>query len=105
MPSRKYKEYESAAEWHLRPRPTEPINYPIEIKCLFFLQTRRAPDLTNLLEAVDDVLTHAGIIEDDNANIVVSHDGSRCYYDKFRPRTEITIYRLPGPEQLKISEE
>ena len=45
----------------------------------------------NLLQAVDDILVEAGILEDDNYCIVAGHDGSRVYYDKQNPRTEIGI--------------
>ena len=50
--------------------------------------------MTNLLEAVDDILVHTGIIADDHYGIVTSHDGSRCYWDKDNHRTEIIITRL-----------
>jgi Holliday junction resolvase RusA-like endonuclease len=53
--------------------------------------THRKCDLTNLLEAIDDVLVKAGVIEDDNYTIIASHDGSRVHYDKENPRTEIII--------------
>lgn len=102
MPSKKYKEYEQAAAWFLVPRPPRPIECSLNIKCLFFLQTRRQTDLTNLLEAVDDLLVHVGIIKDDHYGIVTSHDGSRCYWDKDNPRTEITITKLPADEQLDL---
>jgi Holliday junction resolvase RusA-like endonuclease len=55
------------------------------------MPTRRKVDLTNLLEAIDDVMVKAGLLADDNADIVQSHDGSRVLYDKDRPRTEIYI--------------
>ena len=55
------------------------------------MPTRRRVDLVNLLEATDDVLVHYGVLEDDNSNIIVSHDGSRVFYDKENPRTEIYI--------------
>ena len=60
------------------------------------MKTRHAVDLTNLLEAVDDVLVKYGVLEDDNSRIIVSHDGSRVLYDKQRPRTEVTIRFLDG---------
>lgn len=94
MPSKKYKEYEASAAHFLLPRPPRPIECSLNIKCLFYLPTRRRTDLTNLLEAVDDLLVHAGIIADDHYGIVTAHDGSRCLYDKDNPRTEITITRL-----------
>lgn len=55
------------------------------------MQTHRRVDLNNLLEAATDTLVSAGILEDDNSRIVVSHDGSRVYYDKENPRTVIEI--------------
>ena len=94
MPSKKYKQYEASAVRYLLPRPPRPIACSLNIKCLFYLPTRRRTDLTNLLEAVDDLLVHAGIIADDHYGIVTGHDGSRCLYDKDNPRTEITITRL-----------
>ena len=48
-------------------------------------------DLTNLLEAVDDVLVKARVLLDDHCGIIVSHDGSRVLYDKENPRTEVSI--------------
>lgn len=99
MPSKKYKQYEREAVWFLKPRPPRPIECRVNIKCLFYLPTRRRTDLTNLLEAVDDLLVHAGIIADDNYGIVEAHDGSRCFVDKDNPRTEITITRINDPAQ------
>ena len=58
------------------------------------MPTRRRTDLNNLLEAVTDLLVHAGILADDHYGIVASHDGSRCFVDKDNPRTVITITRI-----------
>lgn len=88
-PSEQYKQYEKDAQWFIRERPR--IDYPVNVKCVFYMPTRRRVDLTNLMEAADDVLVHAGVIADDHSGIVVSHDGSRVDYDKERPRTEIEI--------------
>lgn len=90
MPSKKYKEYEAAAQWYI-PIRKEPIDYPVEVKCLFYMDTRRKCDLTNMLEAIDDIMVKAGLIADDNYTIIVSHDGSRVLYDKEHPRTEVFI--------------
>lgn len=88
-PSEQYTQYEKDAQWFIRERPR--IDYPVNVKCVFYMPTRRRVDLTNLLEAADDVLVHAGVIADDHSGIVVSHDGSRVLYDKEKPRTEIEI--------------
>jgi Holliday junction resolvase RusA-like endonuclease len=55
------------------------------------MPTRHRVDLVNLLEATCDILVDAGILADDNSNIVAAHDGSRVEYDKYNPRVEITI--------------
>lgn len=89
LPSKQYEEYQEAAAWHCRGGDT--ITDPVEVKCLFFMPTRRKVDLTNLLEAIDDILVYAGTLADDNSNIIVSHDGSRVLYDKDNPRTEVYI--------------
>lgn len=67
------------------------INQPVNLKCVYYMQTRRRVDLLNLLEATCDILVDAGVLEDDNCKIVVSHDGSRVLYDKSNPRVEIEI--------------
>lgn len=89
MPSKKYKEYEEAAMWFI-PKNKQ-INTPVNVKCLFYMSNRRKCDLTNLLEAVDDVLVKAGLLADDDYTIIQSHDGSRVYIDKENPRTEIYV--------------
>lgn len=90
-PSKQYKAYEKSALWFLRKRPEKPLEGPLNIKALFYMPTRRKTDLTNLLEAIDDILVEAEIIADDNYGVIAAHDGSRCYYDKENPRTEIYI--------------
>lgn len=89
MPSEQYKRYERDAMWFI-PRG-KCINTPVNVKCLFYMPTRRKCDLTNLLEAVDDILVQAGLLADDNYTVIESHDGSRVYYDKDNPRTEVYI--------------
>jgi len=89
VPSKKYKEYEAAARWFLPKIPT--ITTAVNVKCLFYMPTHRKCDLTNMLEAVDDILVGASVLQDDNFTIVQSHDGSRVLYDKEHPRTEVYI--------------
>ena len=74
----------------------ESLQYPLNIKCLFYMPTHRRVDLVNLLEAIDDVLVHYKLIVDDSAAYVGGHDGSRVLYDKENPRTEIYITTLDG---------
>ena len=90
LPSKQFRSYQEEAGWFI-PRKGGKISEPLEVKCLFYLPTRRKADLTNLLEAIDDMLVHYEVIEDDNYRIIVSHDGSRAFYDKENPRTEVYI--------------
>ena len=86
IPSEAYKKYEEEAMWYLKPLG---VDYPMNVRCLFYMPTHRRVDLTNLLEAIDDVMVKAGTLKDDNCEIVAGHDGSRVYVDKEYPRTEI----------------
>lgn len=85
-----YTAYEKSAGYFL-PRRGAHIARPCEVTALFYMKTRRRVDLTNLLEALDDLLVNYGVLDDDNSSIIVSHDGSRVYYDKAHPRTEVTV--------------
>ena len=89
MPSAAYKDYEREAALFI-PRGIT-IDTPVNVKCLFYMPTRRKCDLTNLLEAIDDVMVKAGLLADDDYTIIESHDGSRVFIDKDRPRTEVFI--------------
>lgn len=100
LPSKKYKEYEYAAG-HFLKAGTDARQYPVNVKCLFYMPTRRRVDLTNLLEAIDDILTRYGVVPDDNSNFIAGHDGSRVLYDHDNPRTEITITELKEGEDAQ----
>jgi Holliday junction resolvase RusA-like endonuclease len=94
MPSQKYKDYEAAALWFIPKVST--IDCAVNVKCLFYMPTLRRVDLTNLLEAIDDILVKARLLDDDNFTVIESHDGSRVLYDKERPRTEVYITPAAG---------
>lgn len=98
MPSAAYKDYEREAALFI-PRGIT-IDTPVNVQCRFFMPTRRKCDLTNLLEAIDDVLVKTGLLADDDYSIVESHDGSRVFYDKDAPRTEVII--TPAAIQFNI---
>ena len=90
-PSETYKQYEKESGWFLLGKPSEPISQPVNVKCIFYRDSDRRCDLTNLLEAIDDILVHYHILADDNFHIIHSHDGSRVFIDRDKPRTEIVI--------------
>ena len=90
LPSKPYQEYEKKCKEYM-PKLEKTIDYPINLECHFYKGTRRKCDLTNLLQAVCDILVKYKIIDDDNYSVVASVDGSFVEYDKENPRTEIYI--------------
>lgn len=94
LPSKQYREYEEAALCCLQRK--EPINTPVNVKCLFYMPTKRKVDKSNLEEACHDLLVIAGVLADDNRDIIAATDGSRVLYDKENPRTEIYITDYKG---------
>lgn len=67
------------------------INYPINIKCTFIVPDKRKRDLTNLENAIADILVKYKVIKDDNYNIINNWDGSRIIYKKGVEETIIEI--------------
>lgn len=93
-PSSAYKAYRKGALMTIPESARLGIDYPVNIKALYYMQTRRKVDRPNLEEALLDILVDAGVLMDDNSGIAATSDGSRVLYDKDRPRTEVTITRL-----------
>ena len=91
-PSKQYEQYEAASLWYI-PKRGNPIDFPVSVKCLFFMPNNRVCDLSNHLEAIDDIMVKAGLLKDDNYKILASHDGSRVLVDRQNPRTEVYITR------------
>lgn len=93
-----FTEYQESAAPHLAIPPEHrdefPINYPVNVKCIYYRDSLRRCDLSNLHEATDDILVHYGILKDDNFKIVAGHDGSRVKVDRENPRTEIFITKM-----------
>lgn len=88
--SKQYKLYETMCSVYM-PKLKEPIDYPANVECVFYRSARRKVDLCNLIECTADILVKYGVLADDNRNVMYSVDGSRVFYDKANPRTEITI--------------
>jgi Holliday junction resolvase RusA-like endonuclease len=93
-PSRQFQAYALTASYFLRPKPPEPIDYPVQVRCLFYMPTRQRVDKTNLEESIHDILVKYGVLADDSRDIIASTDGSRVLYDKTKPRVEIAITPL-----------
>ena len=102
VPSRQYKAFEKEAVKQLEPlKEPVPITRPVNIKYSFFMGTHRQVDGLNLAAAMDDILVKAGIIADDNRDIVAGHDGTRVYYAENEPLTIIEIWDVKDYEQWK----
>ena len=97
-PSKAFIKYqESAAASLVIPpalRDKFPIDYPVNVKSIYYRKNWIRCDLTGLHQATDDILVHYGILKDDNFKIVAGHDGSRVYIDPENPRVEITITKM-----------
>ncbi len=101
LPSKQYQKFEKECLPYLRhvKDTVGIINYPVNIECLFYTETKRKIDLTNLLNAIDDAMVKSGLILDDNRDIIAAHDGSRVFHDKFNPRIEVKVTRLKDYNQ------
>lgn len=89
--SKRYKDYARDCSRQITAKYRLGIDYPINLKCVYYRKTKHRVDLTNLLAATCDILTDCGVIDDDNWKIVRSHDGSRVDFDRDNPRVEIEI--------------
>lgn len=91
LPSEAYQRYERDCLRQIAGTYRRGIDWPVNVKAVYYMATRRAVDLSNLIEASHDILVKAGVLRDDNRNVIASTDGSRVYWDKRNPRVEITI--------------
>lgn len=87
-PSDNFKLYQRDCGWFLKGIG---IDYPVNVEAHYYMDTMRTVDLNNLHSALHDILVHYHVLKDDNAKIIVSTDGSRVFYDKENPRTEVII--------------
>lgn len=95
IPSKKYKDFEKQAIKMLKDMGLE--NYheemfggcPLHITAIFYSKKKTRRDLTNLEEALADVLQYAKVIINDC--MIESWDGSRKKIDKDHPRVEFKL--------------
>ena len=92
IPSAAYKKYEKQCAGFMP--DIETIECRVNVKAVYYMQNNRRVDLTNLHEALHDILVHYKVLLDDNCKIIVSTDGSYVDVDKWHPRTEVTITEL-----------
>lgn len=97
IPSKAYEQYENECMYLIPNEYRKRIDYPVNIKALYYVERNARIDKTNLESALLDMLVKANVISDDSAlkpAIVVGTDGSRVFYDKSDPRIEIEITRM-----------
>ena len=92
-PSKAFAAYERSCLAQIKP-PYRPVSAAVNVKCVYYMPTKRRVDLTNLLEATDDILVKAGVLADDCAAVVAAHDGSRVLLDRENPRVEIEVTEM-----------
>ena len=92
-PSKEFLVYQEQCLWQIR-TPQRSISEAVNVKAVYYMPDRRRVDLTNLLEATDDILVKAGVLADDCAAVVAGHDGSRVLLDRKNPRVEIEIAEM-----------
>jgi len=129
--SKKARRFMTAAKKQLEAQemPSEPISCPVVMKCLLFgpwePDSESVPDLSNLYQAVEDILEDTGVLKNDR--LICGHDGSRriplcggcplkpiiragkrkgqpkdsCGRKKTCPRTCILVWLIPFEEQTK----
>lgn len=88
--SKIYKQFEKDCGYFLNKYKLN-IDYPIGLKCTFIVPDKRKRDLTNLENAIADILVKYKVIQDDNYNIINNWDGSRIIYQKGIEKTIIEI--------------
>jgi len=93
IPSKAYQHYEAAAGYFLHGKGKR-LSGRYNVKTVFYMSNRQRVDLSNLIEAIHDVLVHYEILADDNYKIIASVDGSRVEVDRDHPRTEIEITEI-----------
>ncbi len=90
VPSEQYKRYEKDCAIFM-PQLENPITDYVNICARYYLPRKNPTDLTNLNEALHDILADYKVIIDDDNLCVGATDGSRVLYDKENPRTEVEI--------------
>ena len=91
--SKYYHQFERDCAYFLK-KYAKHIDYPINLKVTFYVPDKRKRDLTNLENAIADIMIKYGVIEDDNYNIIAGWDGSRVKYEKGREETIIEIEKM-----------
>jgi Holliday junction resolvase RusA-like endonuclease len=100
LPSPQYKEFEKEVIKYVTAEfgNIEPIDFKCNLKCKFYKDRNYSSDLVGYLQAIQDALVKAGILKDDNTNIVTTVNGSEVHHDKNNPRIEVEIEAIESTE-------
>ena len=100
LPSPSYKEFEKEVIKYVTAEfgNIEPIDFKCNLKCIFYKDRNYQSDLVGYLQAIQDALVKAGLLKDDNTNIVNTVNGSEVRHDKNNPRIEVEIEAIESTE-------
>ena len=100
LPSPQYKEFEKEVVKYVEAEfgNIEPIDFKCNLKCIFYKDRNYQSDLVGYLQAIQDALVKAGLLKDDNTNIVNTVNGSEVRHDKNNPRIEVEIEAIESTE-------
>lgn len=94
----RYREFDTNAGWLIPVSARQYIDYPVNIKAIYYRSNLIKVDRPNLENALLDILVHWGVLADDNRDIAAASDGSRVLYDRDNPRIEVEITPLEDPD-------
>lgn len=100
LQSQRYIEYERSCLEQIRYmyRDLQPVREGSTMVCVYHRQDNRRCDLSNLVEATQDILVEAGVLPDDGHKYLRRIVAQWGEPDKQRPRVEITIVTVAGEE-------
>jgi Holliday junction resolvase RusA-like endonuclease len=84
----------SRGKWRVVKDRPEGIDFPVIMKCHFYVKDNIRRDMSALYEGIQDVLVEAKVLKDDNFKIIAGHDGSRVFIDKENPRIELWLQEV-----------
>lgn len=85
-----YMQFERDCAYFM-PKLKEPIDRSVNLKCTFYVPDRMKRDLTNLENAIADILVKYKVLKDDDYTIVTGWNGSKVIYEKGVEKTIIEI--------------
>lgn len=93
IPSKNYQVWEKEQMKYLSSigLPKLAIDTPIEIEYLFRFPDKRATDLSNKIESVNDMLVKYWYLYDDNCTIISKFTAKFCWVDRESPRVDLII--------------